>query len=75
MQDSVTDFIPRMRERGIVGSPAQKVKGERRNVTGKLNAALEPAFSMCASQNWTRNSLRARIKRVEDIKYMVTGGD
>lgn len=43
-------------------------------MTGKLNAALEPTVYMCESQNWTRNSLRARIKRVEEIKYMVTGG-
>lgn len=74
IQDSVTDFIPEMRGREIVGSPPQEFKGEKGNVT-KLNAALEPAFYMCESQNWTRNSLRARIKRVEEIKYMVTGGD
>lgn len=41
MQDSVTDFIPEMRGREIVGSPPQEFKGEKGNVT-KLNAALEP---------------------------------
>lgn len=50
------------RGKGIVRLPAQKVKGERRNVTGKFNAALEPALSMCASQNWTRNSLRQELR-------------